>query len=284
MQIQRRQWFTRAGMLVLVVTLAAVGSARAEDPDPESLVARALAKESHPLQAALRWAVEGRKRVQSDIRDYTCILVKRERVDGRLLTRQFMFAKVRHRRQEAETVVPFGVYLKFYAPGNVKNREVLFVEGQNEGKLIAKNGGDRFSFITTTLKPDSALALRDNRYPITQIGFKNLIEELVKVARDEIIRDGSEVRYYKNARVDDRECIKIEVQAREDNYESDFYLARVYIDRELMIPIHYEAFDWPETDDGDPILLEQYTYRDIRINVGLKDVDFQRENPKYGFR
>ena len=128
------------------------------------------------------------------------------------------------------------------------------------------------------------MALRDNRYPVTQIGVEDLMKELVKVARDEIITDGSEVRYYKEAKVDDRECIKIEVQARDDNFDSEFFLARVYIDRELMIPIHYEAYDWPAKVGGEPILLEQYTYRNIRINVGLTDADFRRQNPKYGFR
>lgn len=290
MPVHRRHWFsragmlTRAGMLVLISMVALPARLRAESPDPEALVAVALAKKSHPLQAALQWAIKGRERVDREIRDYTCILIKRERVDGRLQDRQFMFAKVRHRREDAGRLIPFGVYLKFYSPGNVRDREVLFVEGENDGKLVAKNGGDRFAFVTTTLKPDSALAMRDNRYPITQIGVKNLISELVEVARDEILSDGSDVRYYKNAIVDGRNCLKIEVQAREDNYDSDFFLARVYIDEQLQIPIHYESFDWPLKEGGQPILLEQYTYRDIRINVGLSDADFQRDNPKYGFR
>jgi hypothetical protein len=250
----------------------------------EDLVARALAQDAHPLKAALQWAVDGRKRIQREIKDYTCLLIKRERVDGHLGDRQFMFAKVRHARRAARGDVPFGVYLKFYSPDNVVGREVLYVDGQNDGKIVARNGGQRFAFITTTIKPDSALALRDNRYPITQIGFENLIAQLVEVARDEIISDGSDVKYFKGAKVDGRECIGIEVQAREESEDSRFFLARVFIDRELQIPIHYEAFDWPEEEGGEPILLEQYTYRNVRINVGLTDNDFRRDNPRYGFR
>ena len=56
------------------------------------------------------------------------------------------------------------------------------------------------------------------------------------------------------------------------------------MDNELQIPIHYEAYDWPEQQDGQAVLLEQYTYRDIKLNVGLDDTDFQHTNPKYRLR
>ncbi len=265
--------------ILLIATVAWSRPSQGED-----LTTQALAQEDHPLQAALRWAVDGRERIQREIQDYTCILIKRERVDGRLGDRQYMFAKIRHARRHSGRDIPFGVYLKFYSPESVVGREVLYVHGENDGKIIARNGGQRFAFITTTLKPDSPLAMRDNRYPITQIGFDNLIAQLVDVAEDEIVSDGSEVKYFKGAKVDGRECIGMEVKTREDSEDSRFYIARVYIDQELRIPIHYEAFDWPEEEGGEPVLLEQYTYRDIRINVGLSENDFRRDNPKYGFR
>ena len=36
--------------------------------------------------------------------------------------------------------------------------------------------------------------------------------------------------------------------------------------------------------DNTPRLLEEYTYRQLKLNVGLTDADFQRWNPAYGFR
>ncbi len=50
-------------------------------PDADPRTTR-LTKED-PLRAALQIAYDGQKRMQETIRDYTCILTRRERVDGR---------------------------------------------------------------------------------------------------------------------------------------------------------------------------------------------------------
>ncbi len=63
-----------------------------------------------------------------------------------------------------------------------------------------------------------------------------------------------------------------------------FHSASVFLDNETNIPIHYEAYDWPDQKDGQPVLLEQYTYRNIRLNVGFKDADFEPTNPNYGLQ
>ncbi|MGN6136394.1 MAG: DUF1571 domain-containing protein, partial [Aureliella sp.] len=37
-------------------------------------------------------------------------------------------------------------------------------------------------------------------------------------------------------------------------------------------------------EPGDPPPLEEeYTYLDVQLNVGLKDIDFDPENPAYNF-
>lgn len=249
-------------------------------------LAAARSKANHPLQPVLRWAVAGHERIRREIRDYTCLMVKRERVDGELGEYQFIQAKVRHRRRgsSSDRMVPFSVYLRFLAPSRLKNREVLYVEGQNNGRLIARKGGSRFPFVTTSVEPTSRLAMQGNRYPITEFGFENLVRRLIEVAQEEIAIEGSDVQYYKNAKVDGRECIGVAVRQTRKREDSRFYMARVYIDRRLQVPIHYEAYGWPEEEGEKPPLLEQYTYRDIKLNVGLRDRDFQRNNPKYGFR
>jgi outer membrane lipoprotein-sorting protein len=69
------------------------------------------------------------------------------------------------------------------------------------------------------------------------------------------------------------------------NYHAslDFHLARVFLDDELKMPIRYEAYGWPESPGAKPPLLEEYTYMDIKVNVGLADTDFDPSNPKYRF-
>jgi outer membrane lipoprotein-sorting protein len=43
------------------------------------------------------------------------------------------------------------------------------------------------------------------------------------------------------------------------------------------LPIYVEIFDWQNE------LVERYGYRDLRLNPGLTDADFDPKNPAYGF-
>ena len=74
----------------------------------------------HPLMPVVRMATEGYRQVRGTVRDYTCIMVRRERVNGRLGPHEFIAAKVRHRQvQDGQVIVPFSVYLKFLKPASV---------------------------------------------------------------------------------------------------------------------------------------------------------------------
>ena len=43
-------------------------------------------------------------------------------------------------------------------------------------------------------------------------------------------------------------------------------------------------YDWPREAGGQPELIEEYTYRDLKLNIGLTDEDFSTQNPDYHFR
>ena len=49
------------------------------------------------------------------------------------------------------------------------------------------------------------------------------------------------------------------------------------MDDELHVPIRLTVHDWPEKEGDDPPLIEEYTYVDLRLNVGLSDSDFSRD-------
>ena len=54
----------------------------------------------------------------------------------------------------------------------------------------------------------------------------------------------------------------------------DFHIATIFIDHELNVPIRYASYSWPTEEGGEPVLLEEYTYLDVKLNVGLTDADF----------
>jgi hypothetical protein len=51
----------------------------------------------------------------------------------------------------------------------------------------------------------------------------------------------------------------------------------LHIDKELLLPVGAMFYD--END----LLLERYSYADVRLNVGLTPLDFSRENKAYRF-
>ena len=245
-------------------------------PDPPA----PRVEDEHPLRPVLRTAIDCYSHIRNNVDDYTCIMVRRERINGRLGPHEFIYAKVRHRRVEGErTVVPFSVYMKFLKPRAVVDREVLYVEGKNDGEMFARRGGTRFAFVTTRLDPLGNLAMRGNRHPVTEFGIENLLDQLIVSARRDLAHDCS-VEYLQGAKINGRPALGIVVTQLDRDHEPEYYQTRIFVDRESNLPIHYEGYDWPK-DGKSPQLLEQYTYTNVQTNVGLNDVDFSEDNPQY---
>ena len=242
------------------------------------------AAEVHPLQPVLQMARDGLQRIDRDISDYTCLLAKRERIDGRLGDTESMRLKVRHQRlQDGRVVVPFSVYVEFLQPERVRGREVLYVQGANQGKLIVRNGGGKFGYITTALLPDSRVAMQESRYPITEIGMRNLTSRLIEQGIVEARDPECLVKKVPGAKINGRPCLLIEVAHPHRHPQQTYQFAHIFIDDALQLPVRYAAYDWPEKEGGLPRLLEEYTYTNIQTNVGLSDWDFDHRNENYHF-
>ena len=231
---------------------------------------------AHPLQPALELAQKGLAGLRGTIKDYSCTVVKRERIDGKLGEHEYMFAKIRHE--------PFSVYLYFLAPDTVKGQEVIYVDGKNDGNMLAHAGsGVRAMMGTVALKPQSMIAMQGNRYAITEIGVENLAKRLVEVAEHDKQFGECEVNFFPKAKVNGRICTCVQVMHPVPRRNFRFHLARVFIDDELTIPIRYEAYDWPQEQGGQPVLMEEYTYMNMKINNGFTDADFDPKNTAYKF-
>jgi len=230
----------------------------------------------HPLMPALRWAYVGIEDIKK-IQDYTCTFVKRERIDGVLGEHQYMFMKVRHN--------PFSVYIYFLAPADLKGQEVIYVNGRNDGKLWGHTTGIRDKMVgTVSLNPTGMLAMKGNRYPITEAGILTLTQRLVEIGEADSKFGECEVKFFPGAKVSGRTCTCIQVVHPQRRQNFRFNLGRVFVDEELNVPIRYEAYEWPQTDGGAPILTEEYTYLNLKLNQNLSDADFDVRNPQYKFR
>lgn len=235
----------------------------------------------HPLMPALRWANEGLKQMDQRIQDYSAIVEKRERIQGKLGEPQWIFVKIRHK--------PFSVYMHFLKPQSIKGREVIYVEGANNGKLSAHATGLQSAFGTLDLKPTSPLAMRGQHYPITDMGVRNLVQRLLVVGSNDVKYGECDVKIRRNAKIGparaaQRICTLIEVTHPRPRRSFLFHKALIFVDDELNIPIRYESHDWPKEPGGQPELIESYTYLNLKINNGFTDADFDIHNPSYKFK
>jgi hypothetical protein len=225
----------------------------------------------HPLMPVLGWAKQGLPAIES-LKDYSAVLVRRERIRGKLTGYEYVFVKIRHQ--------PFSVYACFQSPVSVHGQEVIYVAGQNQGNLLAHKARMR---ATVSLLPEGMIAMSGRRYPITEIGLVNLVRRLVEVGERDVNYGECEVKYFSKAAVNKRHCTVIQVVHPTPRDVFRFHLARVFVDDELKMPVRYESYDWPREPGGEPELIEEYTYLDLKLNNGFTDEDFSTRNPAYQF-
>ncbi|MHB8969477.1 MAG: DUF1571 domain-containing protein [Pirellulaceae bacterium] len=237
------------------------------------------------LQYVLEFARKAASRIDNEVNDYTCILVKRERVDGQISSYQYMHAKIRHEKKEGDkVVVPLSVFLSFLKPERMEGREVLFVENENQGDLIARRGGRRSPNMTVQLPPDHPMAMEGNRYPVSEIGFQNLTRRLIEVLENEQTYNGGVIDIFPDAKVDGRKCTHFRLTHATPRPDLAYCKAEVSVDDELGIPVYFRSFDWPAKAGDPPQLLEEYFYKSVKLNVGLTERDFDLNNPEYHFQ
>lgn len=229
----------------------------------------------HPLMPALRWAYQGLPEIEK-IKDYSATLVKRERVGGKLGEYEHIFLKIRHQ--------PFSVYMYFLGPEERRGQEVIYVHNRNDNMIIAHGTGvQRTMFGTVSLKPTGPVAMKGQRYPITEIGILNMVRRLIEVGEKDLQYGECEVKFFEGAKINDRSCTCIQVVHPVPRRNFLFHVARIFVDDELNLPIRYESYDWPKQPGGEPELIEEYTYLNLKLNNGFTDLDFDPKNPNYNF-
>jgi hypothetical protein len=271
---QQRWLFLPALVAGCVLLFASLGFAETPAVIPvASLPSPAPVQSSeHPLMPVLRWAQQGLPAIEN-LKDYSATLVRRERVRGKLTGYEHIFVKIRHQ--------PFSVYVYFESPVGVKGQEVIYIAGQNEGNLLAHK--PRMA-TTVSIHPEGMLAMAGRNYPLTEIGLANLIHRLVEVGQEDLNHGECEVKYFTGAKVDKRACTVIQVTHPTQRDYFRFHIARIFVDDELKVPVHYESYDWPREPGGEPRLIEEYTYLDLKLNNGFTDTDFSVRNPEYRFQ
>ncbi len=247
---------------------------------------------SSPPENSLEGVIDYARREQAylsaTLEDFTCRLVKRERIDGILEEPQFIDMRVREEhRANGRVVQPLSIYLRFLAPANVAGRKVLYVAGQNDGKMLVRNGGRHFDYVLAKIEPWGEAAQKESLVPITETGFNralgHMIEVLEKDMRIDPSGENTRVERIAGAKINGRKAHLIRIIHPKHQPGLEFHIANVFVDDELHVPVRVDYSGWSRLASQPPPLLAEYTYTDLKLNVGLVDGDFVpsmlRSNP-----
>ena len=233
------------------------------------------------LRAKVKLLKQGLDGLES-VPGYRAVLQKQEVVAGELLDEQTMNLKCRHR--------PFSVYLQ-WETGDI-GREVLYVDGQNDGRLIAHDGGWKARLPAFSLHPESTLAMADARYPVTAAGLQNLTRTMLDVhVQDLAASNFASCEKSEDRSFDGRRCTAFETHYKSRSESPEYRKSITYIDYEWNLPVYSQHFRWPqegeeiaEQDLDQATLVESYSFTDVQLSYPLADADFDRANPEYRFR
>jgi hypothetical protein len=233
----------------------------------------------HPLARVLKFAHEERAYLQQTVRDFTCRVTKRERIDGELQDYYYIDMRVREQSHAgAQVTQPLSVYLEFLGPSHIEGRRALFVAGQNDNKLLVRKGGRRFGYVVIDIDPFGESVRRESLMPINEIGFSHLLDRTIRTLQQDVVADPSGdntiVEHITTARINGRPCqmLRITHPLRRDGLQ--FFSASMSIDSELHVPVRFDVYDWPETPGQEPPLTAEFTYTNVTLNVNLDDAVF----------
>ena len=201
----------------------------------------------------------------AQVKDYTATFLKKERYADKQLPEermQFKFQK------------PFKVYLKWV---DGQKKEAIYVNGENSNKVVAHCEGV-LGFKNWTFYPTDATLMKNNRHPITDIGFGFIIDIMRKNIPAAITSSEIEIVRLADEDFNGRPATVIDAKFSPRDGRK-YYTAHVicHVDKEYMLPVAVACYDENE------VLQEQYSYQDVKLNAGLSEMDFSKQNCEYRF-
>jgi hypothetical protein len=282
--LDREQFRAWCLAITLLVSPKLSLAADSEEPSQGGAATTALPKPPttdapHPLTPVLEYARKEQAFLRNTVKGFTCRLVKRERIENTLQDYHYIDMEVREEIRSGERVEkPLSIFLKFLGPDDVAGRRVLYVEGQNEGKMVVRNGGRRFAHVVVKIDPRGERASRESLVPITEIGFEQLLSRMIVIlethARIDTTGENTQVRRIAGAKLDKRPCTVIRVTHPEKQVGLNFHEANVFVDDALHVPVRVDYSDWPEQPGAAPRLMAEYSYTSLELNPSLGDDRF----------
>ncbi|MFT4975025.1 MAG: hypothetical protein ACI8S6_000912 [Myxococcota bacterium] len=220
------------------------------------LLSVALATPPIPIGALL----DKMASAEAALRDATYTVERSEWTGGRQLPTQEI--AVRYRRPEELLLRWANTY-----PG----RAVLYRQGWNDGRLRVRPAS---MIPLLNLDPLGSLAMRDARHPVWMVSLSRVVGRILKATRLLTARPELVARYTDEGEQDvggtPSRCYSAVLPYAE---EPGVYAPRVRICAGIdsHLPTRFSAW---KAEDGQVRQVEDYVFRDLTVNPGLSDADF----------
>ena len=202
------------------------------------------------------------------VRDYSCHFLRQERVRGKLLPEQTAELYAR--------TLPHSVALKVIAPAGLAGAESVYVAGKHAGNVRVKPAGTYGTQAWQTLSPPDPRLTTDARHSAATIGIGAVIDRLEKIVsvekqlRNPLAVVAAEYSYA------GRPVTRYEVFAERPHALRYAYRVVVYVDKELRLPIRFEAYDQPTAAHPKGELLEAHSFVNLTLNPGVGEAVFDK--------
>ena len=206
---------------------------------------------------------------------YEVTFSKRERIGGEMMDQQVIDLKVRHE--------PFSLYMKWRVGD--KGRQLLYVDGQNDGRAVVKLGGLKGRFLPAiNIDPAGSRALAESRHPITNAGMLSMTEKIIDRRRMDLERgSGLNCRLIDNQTFGDRTCYCFVAQWDPAKRIGEYRKTVIMTDKTHSVPIAIRNYQWAEDTEGmspeeldEFTLIEDYSFCDVCFETKLAAESFEK--------
>lgn len=206
------------------------------------------------------------RRYAREIKGYHCTMQKQERIDGRLQSREIVDVLYRNQPHSA---------LLHWKEGARKAEAALFVEGENNGKMLARPTGVLARTVAGNVVErdvEGSDARASGRYPLTQFGIRKGTERTLKAWKAAQDRGQLDVKYLgvqKIKEAGDRPCYKLRRAYAAPETDGVTELT-IYVDTDTWLQVGSVL----KGEGGK--LIGEYFFRDIELNPTFAPGQFER--------
>lgn len=174
---------------------------------------------------------------------------------------------------------PLDIYMKWVGDTH-KGRELLYRQGWNDGDMMVKPGP---VIPTLSLDPKGKLAMRGSRHGIELIDLSK-VADIILDQTDRLEASATLSATYteqgsQSVNGEPSWCVQIDLPKDDDTQLYAYRVDMCLSDRTGLLT-RLRAWDQA---DGELRKVEDYEFRSINLAPNLSDLDFDAENPAYGF-